>query len=324
MMRNPKTKQKELAELAPPLQRSQYFVLDRYSKFIAHTAAITSKVDLDRVVAKIKTEPELKNATHNILAWRYLALKKNTTGLNQSDFFVVEGCDDDGEQWAGGKLLRLMQAAGAADCLLVVTRWYGGTMLGPVRFKHIENIGLAALKEGGYVDLSDQDMRKLTSSISSQAGASSLSTTNSNQPKNTNTNANSNSNTNTAGSGTLNLPNQAPANSISSQTPLTLPDNATRKSNSETIASLRGKDPASPAKSKTSQPSQPSSSNGVFGSTENPYTSLGMAEAQKLLAEKDGQVEEMKREITKIKDEITVQEKAIENLSFKVARRGEF
>ncbi|KAF8908045.1 ribosomal protein S5 domain 2-type protein [Mucidula mucida] len=60
-----------------------------------------------------------KPASHEIAAWRCMA-------------------EDDGEQWAGERVLKVMKAEAVIDAVLVVSRWYGGTMLGPVRFTHIE------------------------------------------------------------------------------------------------------------------------------------------------------------------------------------------
>jgi len=56
------------------------------------------------------------------------------------------GFDDDGEKFGGKRLEKLledMQVEGA----VVVARWYGGVMLGPVRFTHIESCGRVAIRE---------------------------------------------------------------------------------------------------------------------------------------------------------------------------------
>lgn len=38
------------------------------------------------------------------------------------------------------------------NVLLVVTRWFGGTHLGPDRFKHINHAARNALEMGGFLD----------------------------------------------------------------------------------------------------------------------------------------------------------------------------
>eukprot|EP00013_Stygamoeba_regulata_P008127 CAMPEP_0177684774 /NCGR_PEP_ID=MMETSP0447-20121125/32613_1 /TAXON_ID=0 /ORGANISM="Stygamoeba regulata, Strain BSH-02190019" /LENGTH=155 /DNA_ID=CAMNT_0019194649 /DNA_START=238 /DNA_END=705 /DNA_ORIENTATION=- len=47
--------------------------------------------------------------------------------------------DDDGESGAGDKLLDLLRRMGVENAAVVVTRWYGGTQLGPDRFRDINH-----------------------------------------------------------------------------------------------------------------------------------------------------------------------------------------
>ena len=42
----------------------------------------------------------------------------------------VQDCDDDGEAAAGGRLLHLLQAADVRNVVVVVSRWFGGVLLG--------------------------------------------------------------------------------------------------------------------------------------------------------------------------------------------------
>lgn len=46
-------------------------------------------------------------------------------------------CDDDGEKGAGRAMLRTLRQKKAANVVVVVSRWFGGVKLGPVRFRHI-------------------------------------------------------------------------------------------------------------------------------------------------------------------------------------------
>ena len=59
--------------------------------------------------------------------------------------------DDDGESAAGGRLLHLLQVVGAQDVVVVVSRWYGGILLGPARFTHINNAARKLLDQCGYI-----------------------------------------------------------------------------------------------------------------------------------------------------------------------------
>lgn len=48
--------------------------------------------------------------------------------------------DDDGEDGAGRCLAHLLEMRGEDGVLVLVSRWYGGTKLGPKRFAHITNV----------------------------------------------------------------------------------------------------------------------------------------------------------------------------------------
>ncbi|KAJ7575563.1 hypothetical protein C8J56DRAFT_409248 [Mycena floridula] len=78
-------------------------------------------------------------ATHTMSAFRCMILKANQTGLSgPSDFTVHAASDDDGEKWGGSRIAKVIQNEGVLDAVVVVRRWYGGIMLGPARFDHIE------------------------------------------------------------------------------------------------------------------------------------------------------------------------------------------
>ena len=69
--------------------------------------------------------------------------------------FLLGGSEDDGEKYGGGRILKIMQREGVLDAVVIVSRWsvflvvyvlenltfprFGGTLLGPIRFTHIEN-----------------------------------------------------------------------------------------------------------------------------------------------------------------------------------------
>ena len=63
--------------------------------------------------------------------------------------------DDDGETAAGGRLLHLLQVGNCKNVLVVVSRWFGGVLLGPARFTHINNAARVLLEQCGY--LGDND-----------------------------------------------------------------------------------------------------------------------------------------------------------------------
>ncbi|SPO30715.1 uncharacterized protein UTRI_05332 [Ustilago trichophora] len=89
-----------------------------------------------------------RGASHDMYAYRVLELKRGRTGLSgPDDFSLQEEKEDDGERWGGDRVLRVARDEGASDVLVVVSRWYGGELLGPARFDHIENAARAALQE---------------------------------------------------------------------------------------------------------------------------------------------------------------------------------
>jgi len=109
---------------------------DRGSVFVAHVAfPVTSRQHADAAVSAIRRLPELQSATHNIAAYR----------LGKKETFK----DDDGEKKAGGKLLTMLNKQKVLGAVVVVSRWYGGQNLGPVRFKHITGSALKVLQTHG-------------------------------------------------------------------------------------------------------------------------------------------------------------------------------
>lgn len=85
---------------------------------------------------------EIASASHRMLGWRTPSAQR-TLGTNPRALMEL-GSDDDGEKYGGQKVRKVleeMQAEGA----LVVARWYGGIMLGPLRFTHIEECAREAV-----------------------------------------------------------------------------------------------------------------------------------------------------------------------------------
>ena len=64
-------------------------------------------------------------------ALRVLELKPGRNGQRgPDDYAIVEEYEDDGEKWGSKHILRVMEEEGAVDCMCVVSRWFGGSMLG--------------------------------------------------------------------------------------------------------------------------------------------------------------------------------------------------
>ncbi|NXW57309.1 IMPCT protein, partial [Eurystomus gularis] len=113
-------------------------ITDRRSTFQAHLAPVVTPRQVKRVLEKLYKNKKIASATHNIYAYRIYCEDKQT---------FLQDCEDDGETAAGGRLLHLMQILNVHNVLIVVSRWYGGILLGPDRFKHINNCARNILLE---------------------------------------------------------------------------------------------------------------------------------------------------------------------------------
>uniref|UniRef100_A0A6I8NE94 Protein IMPACT n=1 Tax=Ornithorhynchus anatinus TaxID=9258 RepID=A0A6I8NE94_ORNAN len=118
-------------------------ITDRRSTFQAHLAPVVTPKQVKMVLAKLYENKKIASATHNIYAYRIYCEDKQT---------FLQDCVDDGETAAGGRLLHLMQILNVRNVLVVVSRWYGGILLGPDRFKHINNCARNILVEQKYTD----------------------------------------------------------------------------------------------------------------------------------------------------------------------------
>ena len=53
-----------------------------------------------------------------------MVLKPGCTGLDGPDDFELQcGSHDDGERWAGSKVLKVMESEGVVDAVVIVSRW---------------------------------------------------------------------------------------------------------------------------------------------------------------------------------------------------------
>jgi len=115
----------------------------KQSTFIARAIHITDATQRQVLVRSLlDANPNLKTATHNAWAYRVRLPDRNgaQTRLREESF-------DDGETGCGDLMLRIMRDAGAVDTLVVLTRWFGGIMLGPDRWRLMRNCVTSALAE---------------------------------------------------------------------------------------------------------------------------------------------------------------------------------
>jgi len=110
-------------------------VNERKSKFQAHLAEVHSIEEVELVVEELMKNKKIRNATHNMYAYR----------LDLPGKPMAEGREDDGENGGGDKILYILQVQSVANLVIVVTRWFGGVLLGPERFKLIQNVATSVL-----------------------------------------------------------------------------------------------------------------------------------------------------------------------------------
>ncbi|TGJ79939.1 hypothetical protein E0Z10_g8824 [Xylaria hypoxylon] len=115
----------------------------KQSTFIVRATALTEPSRRQYVLQSLFAAiPSLQSATHNAWAYRTKVPTKlfNATTIKEESF-------DDGESGCGSFLLKNMQEMNAVDTLVVMTRWYGGIMLGPDRWRIMRNCLRDALSE---------------------------------------------------------------------------------------------------------------------------------------------------------------------------------
>ncbi|KAG0702870.1 ribosomal protein S5 domain 2-type protein [Suillus ampliporus] len=124
---------------APECLATSQEIRDRGSAFVGSVYRARTPEEAKAAISHHRNVVHAGKKAYEISAWRCMTLKNGKTGLGgPDDFEVITGYDDDGEQWAGSKALKVMQSEGILDAVVIVSRWFGGTLLGPARFAHIQ------------------------------------------------------------------------------------------------------------------------------------------------------------------------------------------
>lgn len=124
---------------APKCLATSQEIRDRGSAFVGSVYRASTPEEAKAAISHHRNVVHAGKKAYEISAWRCMVLKHGKSGLGGPDDFEVKaGYDDDGEQWAGSKVSRVMQHEGVLDAVVIVSRWFGGTLLGPARFAHIE------------------------------------------------------------------------------------------------------------------------------------------------------------------------------------------
>ncbi|KAI1346973.1 hypothetical protein F5Y01DRAFT_260062 [Xylaria sp. FL0043] len=115
----------------------------KQSTFVVRATALADPSQRQSILQSLFAAiPSLQSATHNAWAYRVKVPTNlfNATAIKEESF-------DDGESGCGSFLLKNMQGMNVVDTLVVLTRWYGGIMLGPDRWRIMRNCLGDALSE---------------------------------------------------------------------------------------------------------------------------------------------------------------------------------
>lgn len=163
-------------------------VVDRKSTFIGHAIRVTDEREVPLVIHEILSDKKVAKAAHPamfayriardvgglagkvIQTGKWLCGRRRPVGVARWEketetipgprLFAHMGnsradksldCDDDGETAAGSRLAHLLDILEVENVLVVVSRWYGGILLGADRFKHINQAARDALEVGGFL-----------------------------------------------------------------------------------------------------------------------------------------------------------------------------
>ncbi|WVQ98812.1 hypothetical protein IAU59_005943 [Kwoniella sp. CBS 9459] len=95
-----------------------------------------------------KDRERAREPDHRMWAVRTLGLREGKDGTGgEGDYQLLEATFDDDEKYGGQTIMRVLQEQNAVDVITICCRWYGGDMIGPIRFQHITTTALTSLKQ---------------------------------------------------------------------------------------------------------------------------------------------------------------------------------
>ena len=114
----------------------EQIIEDRGSRYSVSVGRVQGRADIKLFLKQLKSNKKYAKATHN--SW---ATRISQYGL------IYETKSDDGETGAGMVILRVMQKEQVSDCVICVTRWFGGVKLMGDRFKHVQDATKYAINQ---------------------------------------------------------------------------------------------------------------------------------------------------------------------------------
>lgn len=152
-------------------------IVDRKLRFQARNVPLLDPEEIPHIVEEFLREHRniAKTASHpHMLAWRIGPIsdsksteksgkdaKKAAKGPSKkapsatdalsnasepTHSVVHQGFKDNGEKGAGSRMLEILARNNVSNTLLICTRWYGGSPLGSLRFRHIANASFDSLR----------------------------------------------------------------------------------------------------------------------------------------------------------------------------------
>ncbi len=109
---------------------------DRGSRYSVSIGKVHGKEDIQNFLKQLKKNKKYLKATHNTWAARIT-----------HEGAVYDTKNDDGETGAGMVILRILQKENITDCVICVTRWFGGVKLMGDRYKHVQNATKYAIEK---------------------------------------------------------------------------------------------------------------------------------------------------------------------------------
>ena len=108
-----------MSEFITIKEDTEYVLVEKKSKFIANLIKIENQKDAEEKIKILKKK--YYDARHNCVAYRVI-----------EDDTILEKSSDDGEPsgTAGGPMLNILQKNNLCNVLVVVTRYFGGILLG--------------------------------------------------------------------------------------------------------------------------------------------------------------------------------------------------
>ncbi len=118
-----------------PFVLLEQIIEDRGSRYSVSYGVVHNREDIKAFLKTLKKAKAYARADHNSFAARI-----------EHEGVIYETKSDDGETGAGQVILRMLEKHDVRNCVICVTRWFGGVKLMGDRFKHIQDATITAIE----------------------------------------------------------------------------------------------------------------------------------------------------------------------------------